>query len=253
MVKLLFRKSDILKLSATSIVCSLLSVFIQGAFRSGAVNLEEAFLITRDGYIVLANGDYHSDAFTCTFSMILFFFLITSIFSQDIEMAKAFVLHRAKNNNRWFYLKYLQSGAYCFYACIVYHIAIMLLLILLGCKADDIYTVLLYVLWGAATQALVLGMYITLYSVISLFVKPHLASIAAAAFLVICIAMFFVIDVKHIQYYLLTSYFISWHLSFSENSINYTFPVWTYYAAMCLIIAIELIVANKIIKKKDFI
>lgn len=253
MVKLLFKKSDILKLTISSLLCSILEVFMHGAFRNSTISLEEALLIARDGYIVLGNGDYHSDAIICTFPMLLSFFLITGIFSQDIDIAKAFVLHRAKNNNAWFNLKYFQSAVYCFYICLVYHIAMVVLLVLLASKADNISTVLLYALWGAATEFLILGIYITLYSVISLFVKPHLASIATATFFVVCIAMFFVIDVKHTQYYLLTSYFISWHLTSNINSANYSFSPWIYYAALCFIVGAELIIANKIIKKKDFI
>lgn len=253
MVKLLFRKRDILKLTVMTLVCSILAVFMHVSFRGEIINLEEAFLQARDGYIVLGNGDYHSDAIICTFPMVLSFFFIVSIFSQDIDIAKSFVLHRAKNNNAWFRLKYFQNAVYCFYICLVYHIAMVLLMVLLGSKAENIGTVLLYILWGTVTEFMILTIYTTLYSIISLFTKPHIASAVAAIFFVVCIAMFFVIDVKHTQYYLLTSYFISWHLSSNINSVNYSFPTWTYYAALCFIVGVELIIANKIIKKKDFI
>ena len=252
MIRIFFRKKDIVSITFLAVICAVIITFLQVGI-DAPVNLEGAFLTARDGFIVLGEREYHSDAFTCTFNMVLAIVFISKLFSEDIDIAKSFVFIRIKKKGIWFKYKFLQTLVYSFYYSFIYHLSILASVYLLGYKTDKYFVLAKYVIWGMITSFMIIFMILVVCNILGLYMKPHLATALITALTVLSIGVVCFLHLDQVQYHLLISYFISWHTIASSNSAVYSFPTWSYYAVIAVIILVELILAKIFVKKKDFI
>lgn len=252
MLKVLIKKKNITYIVIAAILCALVLTFLHIGLRD-KVTLEEAFLCARDGYSELGEKEYHADGNISTFNLIIALTIVLSTFCEDLDIAKSYIFVRIFKKRTWFTFKFLQLFIHCLAFSATYNTSMILLVVALGFKAESTLMVIKYLLFGIVAHLLTLFLIAMLGCILSFYFKPHLAVGAIVILLVSWIVASNYTPVEITQYNLIMNYFISWHTYYSVNVGYYSFPTWTYYLAMCLVITAELIAANKIIKKTDFI
>lgn len=252
MIKILFSKHDFAVISIAGILCGILLTFIEVPGDTN-INLEDAFLYARDGYIYLSDRCYSSDIFNCTFNLLIFIPLITKVFIKDYDTAKSFLFVRVKDVTDWYKYKILQSVIYCFFSSLIYNLTLLIILILRHFRADSPMLVIKYIALGILAGFLILFLIVSAGNTLSLIIKPHLSTAITMCITVIIMGIACVLNDGQIQFNILINYFISWHMIMNSNSVFYYYPTWTYYGAVCIFIVIELVAGKHILKKSDYI
>lgn len=250
--KAFINKKNNISIMIAAVLCGVVLTLMHINARD-ILTLENAFLCARDGYVELGRSEYHADASISTINIVIILTMVLSAFCEDLNIAKSFVFIRISNKQKWFALKFLQLFAHCLLFAVVYNASIMLALTLLGFKAESIIVTINYLVFGIVAHAVTTIFFSLIGSILSFFIKPHIAAGFVLALFEVWIFISNYIPVEISQYNLIMNYFVSWHTYYSVNIGYYSFPTWTYYAALCFIVGVELIIANKIIKKKDFI
>lgn len=210
-------------------------------------------MYARDGYTELADRDYSNDVFYSLFNILLFIPFISQIFFSDYETAKSFVFVRLDNVSKWYNHKIFQSIIYSLYASFIYNLTLLIMVFIMGLRANSIWVVLEYFILGTSAGFLILFMIANANHVFSLVLKPHLSISLVIALTVAVIVITCYLNDGMIQFSVLTNYFISWHMILNANSVFYYYPTWTYYASILLIIVAEYFIGKQIMKKADII
>ena len=252
MIKALLNRKVFSSLALTAVICATVVTFMH--VRVGEeIILEHAFMSARDGYIPVGEFKYGADVFFCSLNLIIALPTVMSSFAEDLDIAKSFIFIRLNDINKWFSYKYIQTFIYCLYYSFIHNLSIFLTVLLLGFRAQDITSAILYMLWGSFAGFLILFMLAVFGNTLSILIKPHIASGVTVGLTVILMTTACFLHHDQTQYHILTNYFISWHTFFSVNKDFYSLPTWAYYAIVSAFVSAELISAKKVIKKKDFI
>lgn len=253
MIKIFFKKKSFFKFLVCAFLCGLLMVSMHISSIE-EYTAETAFLAGRDGYVDLADKEFSSEPITCSLWFVLFVPFISQIMLNDSEIAKNFVFIRLKDNGKWYDYKMCQGLVYSLFASTIYNVSIFLWVLIRGFEIQSPKTAVLYVAWGSVSGALFLFLLVVLAFVLSIKLPSHISTIIVLFFLVFTmIGMLFIYNDNILQYFLLTNYFISWHLVVSDNNAMYTHPTWCYYMALVMMIGIIYLIGRKAMKKSDSI
>lgn len=252
MTRFLFDKKSIFQITVFAVFCGIFVTCLEVS-RNEEATLETMFLLARDGYFKPATKHYSVDVLYSTINLLLFVPLVSKIFTEDFEVAKAYIFVRMNNVSKWYRHKFLQSFFYCFFSSMIYNVSLIFTTMALGYKAESVITVVWYVLFGTMSGFLILSMLVSANNILSLWIKPHLSAILVMIFTAIAIVVATFLNTEAVQYCFILNYFISWHLVVRSNELYYSYPTYLYYGIIAFVVALEYLMGRLLIKKKDFI
>ncbi len=252
MSKILFNKKFFRPLFITGVLCGILLACLH-VTPGIEMSLEDAYLYARDGYIELSYREYSADVMYCLLNILLFIPFASQIFNSDYETAKAFVFIRIKSISQWYKYKVIQSMVYCFFYSFIYNITLVVMIAIMGFKANNPLLVIEYLIFGILTGFLILSVIIMANNVLCIKIKPHFSTALIMGLTAFGMVVTLYLNDWQIQFSLLSNYFISWHMVMNENSEFYYYPTWVYYSVIFIVIIIETLIGNRIMKKTDHI
>lgn len=252
MNKIFINKKNLILISVVGIFCAILVACLEVS-PNLPITLENAFLFARDGYIEIKEREYNADSFNCTLNLLLFIPLISQILTNDYEIAKSFIFVRKNNVVRWYSFKILQCFFYCFYSSFIYNLTLMITVALMGFDVSSKKTTLEYFVFGVIAGFWILFMLVITSYILSIKIKAHFSTTLIVVITVVLMGISCFLNGEQIQFFVLTNYFISWHMVMNGNHQFYYFSTWFYYAIILMIITAEIIIGNIMMKKNDHI
>lgn len=251
MIKVLINKGMLCKFLITGFLCALLMVAVN-ITSFDEFTAEQAFLAARDGFIELEEREFSAEPLMCSLWFLLFVPFIVQILTEDYETAKSFIFIRLKSIGKWYGYKMLQGIFYSLFAAFAYNFSIAIVAILSGYEIKSVVTLCAYTLFGTLSGALFLFFFVALTYVISFKISSHVSTIIILfTIIVIMISITFVGNNNILQYFLITNYFISWHIHVRDNILMYSHPFWVYYAAIAILTTALCLIGEKFVKKSD--
>ena len=249
MIKILFKKKDLLQIILTAVVCALFMIFLNlNLNEKQDFSLEEAFILARDTFNIVGAKRFSFTVIIASFNLLLFIPMINRIFSDDFEIAKNYIFVRINSNATWYYLKVFQAFVYCLIATTAYNLYIFTFVYLFGFRTSNIKTALNYLLFAIVSGFLILFMVVIINCILIPVVKPHISSTVSVGAVVIMMGLTPFITIP--QYFPFTHDFFSWHLVMNNPEFcSYSTP--TYYIAITIFIICEIFAGKKVIEKAD--
>lgn len=251
MNKILFKRKDVLSLFGLSVVfgifktCILLPADME-------FNIENAFLLARDGNMNFGDGEYNAEILLTTFTLLMLYPVVSRIFSDDYNIAKSYILFRMKSNAKWYYFKVFQSFVYCLHVSFWNNLAILLTAAAMGYKTDSTADIIFYFLFGVFANCIILFMFVYLNNLCSLVFKPHISAIISYSVFIASVGFASFATTKNGQYHLFINYFISWHLR-EDVSMVKSLPSFAYYLIISFIILAAFFIGRHLIKNADML
>lgn len=216
--------------------------------------LQEFYLTVKENYdIFYDTNEFHADFFLGNFSLVLLVLAILQIILNDFKIAKAYVFVRLTDVIIWYKYKILQTVVVCFFSSFVYNIAIVLLGCFVGCRCDKISLLFFYVILGIVLMFIVLLVFSLLGFVISFLLKEHYVTTVIVILMTSLILITHFSTVENVQYNILINTLVSWHVFDYVCEPVHTFSGWIYFLFSMVIIAVELVIGYKLLKKVDHI
>lgn len=251
MIKVLINKGMLCKFLIIGLLCALLMVAVN-ITSFDELTAEQAFLAARDGFIELEEREFSAEPIMCSLWFLLFVPFVVQILTEDYEIAKSFVFIRLKSVGKWYDYKMMQAIFYSLLAAFAYNFFLAVIAVLSGYEIDSLYVLCAYTLYGTLSGALFLLFFVDLTYVMTFKIPSHIST-GITLFIItgMMISITFIGNDSILQYFLITNYFISWHMEVSDNIQMYSHPVWVYYMAILILIAVIYFSGRKIIKKSD--
>ena len=247
MSKILFKGKDVWSLLGLSIIFGIVKTCIMLP-KEMELNIENAFLLARDGNMDFGNGEYNAEVLLTTFTLLMLYPIISRIFSDDYHIAKSYILFRLKSNAKWYYFKVFQSFIYCLFVSFWNNLAILLTAAAMGYKADSTADIIIYFLFGIFANCIILFLFVYLNNICGLALKPHIAAVISFSVFIVNVGLTCFASSKSGQYHLLINYYISWHLR-GDVSMVKSLPSFVYYLIISYIILIAFFIGKRLIKK----
>lgn len=253
MIKTLFNKSNFIAISVSAVLCGILISCIHLIY-FGEATFEAAFLCARDGTIDLGDGQFHVDLFICFLNCVTTLPFIIRLFSDDFDIYKAYLFVRHKGKNKWFSYKLFQCYFYCLYSAALYNGVIMIVTKLFGYQVENNITAAGYYLFAVWASFIILAFAAMLGNIMTLFFKPVLVNTVVMLLTGMSLGVTIIMTRReHIQFNLLSNFFISWHIMMSQYEDMYSLPTFAYYLIIILIMLFAVIAGKKAFNKADLL
>lgn len=253
MIKTLFNKSNFIAISVSAVLCGIL-ISCMHLIYLGEATFEAAFLCARDGTIDLGDRKFQVDIFICFLNCVTTLPFIIRLFSDDLDIYKAYLFVRHKGNSRWFSYKLFQCYFYCLYSATLYNGVIMLVTKLFGYQAENNITAAGYYLFAVWASFIILAFAATLGNIMTLFFKPVLVNTVVMLLTGMSLGVTIIMAyVEYIQFNLLANFFISWHIMLNQYVGLFSLPTFAYYLIIILIMLFAVIAGKKAFNKADLL
>lgn len=251
MVKMLFGKKNILKITVICIFSVCLLVLLTGNIIN--LPLHEAFLKLRENFVVLGGYEFHASFFIAVLIFLLIVPVILQMVLDDYDIAKSYIFVRLKDIKDWYLLKLVQIIGYSMFFAVVYNSIILIVVLFLGAKLTNIFLLLNYFIAGIITSFFLCFFFVLIGFVLSFRLKAHYVGAVIVSALTIIIILTNFSNHPVLQFKVFALYLVSFHIYNNPQKDIYFFDTWVYFVGWGLIASLITFSGYRLLKKTDSI